>query len=286
MLGSTSSWHDSLRSDSFETVFQCLPRHPQGGAPTNQDRRARRLPGEDRRGLSKVSHMKTQTAVLLMILSTGFASPFPCTAGEFEDLDQRIARCNLVLKNILGMPDRGIPNDLLRRCRGLAVFPGVIEVSVVLGMSYGNGVVVRRDENTGLWSKPAFFRIRGGSVGAQLGAQSVDLILLVMSEEGVQGLLEDRFTLGADIAVAAGPVGREASAETNLGFQAGILSYSRSKGLFAGIAITGAALQPDTSANETYHGQGISVQDVLYEDKGALSDNGRLFIKTLDQATP
>lgn len=220
------------------------------------------------------------------ILSAVLICPHAYSADTFEDLDQRILKCNVVLQNVLTMPDRGIPRDLLRRCRGLAVFPGVIEVSVVLGMSYGNGVVVRRDENTGTWSKPAFFRIRGGSLGAQVGAQSVDLILLVMSEEGVQALLEDRFTLGADIAVAAGPVGRDASAETNLRFQAGILSYSRSRGLFAGIAVTGASLQPDTPANAVYHGNGITVQDVFYEDMGSLSDNGRILIETLNEATP
>jgi len=226
-----------------------------------------------------------RTAIVSTILAAVLVLPLACSAGTFEDLDQRIVTCDLVLKNVLDMPDRGIPKDLLRRCRGLAIFPGVIEVSVILGMSYGNGVIVRRDEGTGKWSKPAFFRIRGGSVGAQVGAQSVDLILLVMSEEGVQGLLEDRFTLGADVAVAAGPVGREASAETNWGLQAGILSYSRSKGLFAGIAITGASLQPDTPANDAYHGEGITVQDVFYEDKGSLSDNGRLLLRTLDEAT-
>ncbi|MFH1115403.1 MAG: lipid-binding SYLF domain-containing protein [Pseudomonadota bacterium] len=230
--------------------------------------------------------MTGRIAAIVTFCFAGFACSLPCSAGEFEDLDKKIAQCNLVLKNILGMPDRGIPGDLLRKCRGLAIFPGVVEVSVVLGMSYGTGVVVRRDEKTGTWSKPAFFRIRGGSVGAQVGAQSVDLILLVTSEEGIQGLLEDQFTLGADIAVAAGPVGREAAAETNLRFQAGILSYSRSKGLFAGIAITGAALQPDIPANEAYHGKGVTVQDVLYENTGALSDNGRILRQTLDEATP
>ena len=228
----------------------------------------------------------TKAVATLAILSAVLFCPHAYCADTFEDLDQRILKCKVVLQNVLTMPDRGIPRDLLRRGRGLAVFPGVIEVSVVLGMSYGNGVVVRRDENTGMWSKPAFFRIRGGSLGAQVGAQSVDLILLMMSEEGVQGLLEDRFTLGADIAVAAGPVGRDASAETNLRFQAGILSYSRSRGLFAGIAVTGASLQPDTPANDVYHGKGITVQDVFYEDMGSLSDNGRILIETLNEATP
>ena len=125
-----------------------------------------------------------------------------------------------------------------------------------------------------------------GSIGAQAGAQSVDLILLVMSEQGVQALLERQFTLGADIAVSAGPVGREAAAETSLGFDVGILSYSRSKGLFAGISVTGARLEPDITANELYHGRAVSVQDVLYENQGSLSLGARTLIRTLDAATP
>lgn len=173
----------------------------------------------------------TKRTVIHLLIVAALVFPFECYAVTFEDLDRRIMACNLVLKNVFNMPDRGIPEDLLRRCRGLAIFPGVIEVSVVLGLSYGNGIVLRRDENTGAWTKPVFFTIRGGSVGAQVGAQSIDLILLVMSEQGVQGLLENQFTLGADVAVAAGPVGREAAAETNLRFDSGILSYSRSKGL-------------------------------------------------------
>lgn len=226
-----------------------------------------------------------KTKIVWMLIAAVLGFPITCSALSFTEADKRILSCNRVLQNILNMPDSGIPDDLLRRCRGLAIFPGVVEIGVVLGMSFGNGIIFRRDENTGVWSKPAFFTIRGGSVGAQAGAQSIDLILLVMSEEGVQSLLEDRFTLGADVAVAAGPVGREAAAETNLSFNAGILSYSRTKGLFAGIAITGASLQPDTQANKAYHGDGITVQDVFYEDKGALSDNGRSLRAALEKAT-
>ncbi len=135
------------------------------------------------------------------------------------------------------------------------------------------------------WSRPAFFKIQTGSFGLQAGAQYIDLILLIMTEQGVQRLLEEKFILGADISVAAGPVGREAGAETNLGFESGILSYSRSKGLFAGLALNGASLEPDLAANEVYHGKGITVQDVFYEAKGSLSDNGRRLIKTLEEVT-
>ncbi|MBI5248509.1 MAG: lipid-binding SYLF domain-containing protein [Desulfomonile tiedjei] len=207
------------------------------------------------------------------------------SAATFEELDNRISACNLVLKNVLGMPDSGIPKDLLQRCRGLAIFPGVIRVGLFVGASYGNGVVLRRDEKTAEWSRPAFFGIKGGSLGLQVGAQSTDLILLLMSEQSVERLLEERFILGADVSVAAGPVGREASAETNVGFESGILSYSRSRGLFAGLALNGASLEPDAAANGVYHGTDISVQDVFYEGKGALSDNARLLVKTLEDAT-
>lgn len=104
-------------------------------------------------------------------------------AATFEELDTSISACNQVLKNVLEMPDRGIPRDLLQRCRGLAIFPGVIRVGLLVGASYGSGVILRRDENTAVWSRPTFFKVRGGSLGVQIGAQSTDLILLLMSEE-------------------------------------------------------------------------------------------------------
>ncbi|MEW6348635.1 MAG: lipid-binding SYLF domain-containing protein [Thermodesulfobacteriota bacterium] len=207
-------------------------------------------------------------------------------AGSVEDANTQIRLSDLVLSDALKMPDRGVPRDLLQRSRGVLIFPGVLKAGLVLGITYGSGVGLRRDEGTGKWSKPAFFQIKGGSLGVQAGAQAVDLILLVMSERGLQGLLEDGYTLGADVSIAAGPIGREASAGTDLRFNAGILSYSRTKGLFVGLSLNGAALKPDRDANEAYHGKGVTVQDVFYENKGALSDNGRLLLKTIDEATP
>jgi lipid-binding SYLF domain-containing protein len=202
-----------------------------------------------------------------------------------EELDRRILTCNMVLKRVLAMPDRGIPKDLLQRCRGLAVFPGVVKAGVVIGVSFGNGVILRRDENTAEWTRPVFFRIRGASLGFQAGAQVADLILLVMSEQGVQGLLEDQLILGADVSVAVGPVGRQAAAETDIRFSTGILSYSRTKGFFAGVSLEGAIIEPEKEANEIYHGKGVTVQDVFYENQGSLSESARLLIQTLDAAT-
>ncbi len=238
-----------------------------------------------RRSVKSMKIRTRKTIAVVFVLVTALLLCGNVSAATFEELDARIPECALVLKSALEMPDRGIPNDLLRRCRGLAIFPGVWKVGVLLGASRGSGIVLRRDEKTGDWSKPAFFKIQSGSLGLQLGAQYTDLILLIMTEQGVERLLEEKFILGADISVAAGPVGREASAETNMRFESGILSYSRSKGLFAGVALNGAALEPDAAANETYHGKGISVQDVFYEGTGSLSDNARNLINTLDDAT-
>jgi SH3 domain-containing YSC84-like protein 1 len=215
------------------------------------------------------------------VLSGWLAAPSISMGLSSDDLEQRIHESDVVLKNVLTMPDRGIPKDLLQRCRGLAIFPGVLRVGVVVGVSFGSGIVLRKDEKTGQWSRPAFFRIRVASLGLQAGAQSTDLILLIMSEEGIRGLLEEKFTLGADISVTAGPVGREASAEIEMTFSSGILSYSRSKGIFAGFSVQGASLEPDTEANALFHGKGITVQDVFYEGRGTLSDNCRKIMETL-----
>jgi SH3 domain-containing YSC84-like protein 1 len=221
-------------------------------------------------------------AVVILVALSGSGR---CADVTFEGLDQQIAACDHVLNDAFLMPDRGIPKDLLQRCRGLAIFPGMMRVSIVVGVTYGNGIVLRKDEKTNLWSKPAFFTIRGGSVGLQAGAQATDLILLIMSDQGLERLLEEKFTLGADMSIAAGPVGRDASAATDTKFTAGILSYSRSKGIFAGVSLQGASLEPDVNANEIYHGKGITVQDVLYDGMGALSENARVLVKTLDGST-
>ena len=133
--------------------------------------------------------MKKIAVVGILLISSASLLPALSVAVSLEDLEKRIQTCNLVLKNVLAMPDRGIPRDLLARCRGVAVFPGVIKVGLLVGVSYGDGIVLRRDEATGEWSRPAFFRIRGGSIGLQVGAQSTDVILLIMSEGGLEGLL-------------------------------------------------------------------------------------------------
>lgn len=157
-----------------------------------------------------------------------------------------------VFEQVMGAPDRSIPRELLDRAEAVAVFPGMLKAGFVVGGRGGSGVISRRV--TGGWSAPAFFKMGGASLGLQIGAAKTDLVLLFMNEEALKGLLEDKLELGGEASAAAGPVGRTASATTNLTLDAGILSYSRSKGLFAGLEIKGAVINPDNNLNEALYG--------------------------------
>ncbi len=151
---------------------------------------------------------------------------------------------------MLEAPDGSIPSDLLRRSRGIIIFPAVLKAGLGVGGHYGKGVILRKHPTVGGWGPPAFITLIGGSFGWQIGVQSTDLVLLVMTDVGLKSLFRDRLTLGADASVAAGPVGRDASASTDIGLTAGILSYSRAKGIFAGVSIKGSMIEPDWEANE------------------------------------
>ncbi|MFH0823456.1 MAG: lipid-binding SYLF domain-containing protein [Pseudomonadota bacterium] len=227
--------------------------------------------------------MTTASVVIGMVLAAMVMPVGSYAAEPPPDPDRRIAEADRVLTESISMPDGGLPTDLVRRCRGIAIFPGFIKAGVVVGVSFGNGVLVRKDEKTGRWSKPAFFAIRGGSIGLQAGAQSVDLVLLFMTEEAIERMLEDQYRLGADLAVAAGPVGRDASAGTDSRFMSGVLSYSRAKGLFAGVSLEGAVIEPDRDANFVYHGKGVTAQDVFYEGGGRLTEASRRLLDSLEK---
>lgn len=154
---------------------------------------------------------------------------------------------------IMNMKDKAIPKEMLDTAEAIAVFPGVIKAAFVIGGRGGQGVISRRVK--GGWSAPAFFNIGGGSFGPQIGAQKTDYVLLIMNESGLNGLLKDKFELGGEASIAAGPVGREAAASTNPRLDAGILSYSRSKGAFIGAALKGAVITPDNDLNEAIYGK-------------------------------
>jgi lipid-binding SYLF domain-containing protein len=168
-----------------------------------------------------------------------------------------------VLDEIAGIPEQGIPSQLLREARGVAVVPGLIKVGLILGARHGRGVLMVRDP-TGGWSNPVFVTLTGGSLGYQVGAQSSDIVLVFRSGKSVDGILKGKFTLGADAGVAAGPVGRRAEAATDARLKAEIFSYSRSRGAFIGVSLEGSALLIDDGANATYYGkEGILPAEIV-----------------------
>jgi SH3 domain-containing YSC84-like protein 1 len=172
---------------------------------------------------------------------------------RMKDAGRHASDAAQVFKEIMGTPDKSIPKELLDKAEAIVVFPGVVKAAFIVGGQGGQGVVSRRSR--GGWSQPAFLNLGGGSFGAQIGAQKTDYVLLIMNEQGLNGLLEDKFEVGGEASVAAGPVGRTAAASTNATLDAGILSYSRSKGLFAGVSLKGAVIGHDNDLNQAIYGK-------------------------------
>ena len=168
-----------------------------------------------------------------------------------------------VLTEIMASPDKGIPQDLLDKSACVVIIPGLKKGAFIIGGKYGKGFVACRKDTGKGWSAPAAVRIEGGSFGLQIGGSATDVVMLVMNQGGVKKLLSSKFTLGADAQAAAGPVGRESSAETDAQMHAEILTYSRSRGLFAGLSLQGATLRPDEDWNKEMYGKEISNQDIV-----------------------
>jgi lipid-binding SYLF domain-containing protein len=166
------------------------------------------------------------------------------------------------LTELNNTPENGIPRTLLERAEAIIVIPSLVKGGFIIGGKHGKGVVSIRDRATNSWSAPAFINMTGGSIGWQIGVESVDLVLLVMNEDGIDQLLEDQFTIGGALSVAAGPVGRNAEASANAQMNAGILAYSRSKGLFAGATLEGAKLDDDDSDNEKFYGKPMTIRAI------------------------
>jgi lipid-binding SYLF domain-containing protein len=185
------------------------------------------------------------------------------TALMAEKAQERLAESATVFSEIMGTPDKGIPQDLLEKANCIVIVPDLKKAAFVVGGEYGRGFVTCRNSAGAGWGAPAAIRVEGGSVGFQIGGQSTDLVMLIMNRKGMDKLMGDKFTLGADASVAAGPVGRTAAASTDAKMDAEILAWSRSKGLFAGISLKGATLRPDKDENEELYGQKLTTKDVL-----------------------
>jgi SH3 domain-containing YSC84-like protein 1 len=228
---------------------------------------------------------KYLAAALLLIAPATFAAP----ASDKDDKDEakRLENAGTVIEEILNVPDN-IPQDLLDKARCVVVLPSVVKAAFIVGGSYGRGVMVCRtgEHFRGSWGAPAMYALEGGSIGLQIGGQATDFVILVMNDRGASSLLKSKVKLGADAAVAAGPKGRDAAANTDAYLRAEMLSYSRSRGVFAGISLEGSTLRPDNDANRKLYGKDASAAEIITESKVEAPEAGRKLISRLQKASP
>lgn len=185
--------------------------------------------------------------------------------AQSEEAD-RVSEAARVLEEVLSAPDKGIPKSILDKAEALVVIPSTVKGAFIVGAQRGKGVISGRSE--GSWSPPAFITLTGGSIGFQIGGQATDIVLVVVNKRGLENLTADSFKIGGDASVAAGPVGREATAATDYKMQAEILSYSRARGLFAGVSLAGSTIRADRDANKTIYGTSFNTRQIVIERKG------------------
>jgi SH3 domain-containing YSC84-like protein 1 len=200
---------------------------------------------------------------------------------------ERLENCGVVMQEIMNIPDN-IPQEVMEKAECVIVFPSVLKAAFVVGASYGRGAMVCRTGNgfRGPWGAPAMYALEGGSVGFQIGGQATDLVLLVMNERGADSILNSKVKLGGDASVAAGPVGRDASANTDAYMRAEILSYSRTRGLFAGISLEGSTLRPDNDATADVYGRKLTAREIVIGGKIGIPASGRHLVAVLQKNSP
>jgi lipid-binding SYLF domain-containing protein len=211
----------------------------------------------------------------------------PVSAGGEMRVTDRLENCGTVLREILNIPD-DIPQDLIDKAECVIVYPSVLKAAFIIGGSYGKGAMTCRtgEHYTGPWSAPTMMALEGASIGFQLGGQATDFVLLVMNPRGAHAILNNKVKLGADASAAAGPKGRDASASTDVSLRAEVLSYSRARGLFAGISLEGSTVRPDGDANELLYGKKIASGDIVFKGAVAVPPSGRKLISTLNKKSP
>ena len=211
----------------------------------------------------------------------------PSFAVDSEKEQDRVKAAGTVLKEIVNIPDN-IPKDLFDRAECVIVLPSVLKLAVGIGGSYGRGAMSCRtgEHFTGPWSAPAMYALEGGNLGFQLGGQATDFVLLVMNPKGAESLMGSKVKLGANASAAAGPKGRSAEGATDVAMRAEILSYSRSRGLFAGISLEGSTLRPDGRANEKLYGVKLSAKDILRHGRVGVPVSGRELVSVLEKHSP
>src|SRR5579862_6373568 len=224
--------------------------------------------------------------LLVLLLGSAFILPAGASDNDATEVD-RVENAGHVLKEILNIPD-DIPQDLLDKAECIIVLPSVKKAAFVVGASYGRGVMICRGgaSYTGAWGAPAMYALEGASIGFQLGGQATDFVLLVMNPAGARSLLSSKVKLGADASAAAGPKGRTAEGATDIVMTAEILSYSRNKGLFAGISLEGSTLRSDGNANEKLYGKKLTAKEIIVEHKVAVPPSAKQLVSLLDTKSP
>src|SRR5215472_8095120 len=226
-------------------------------------------------------HLALFLAVPLMAL--------PLSANDKSDNkeDKRLENCGLVIKEIMDIPDN-VPQDLIDKAECLIVYPSVVKGAFIVGGSYGRGAMVCRtgEHFTGPWGAPTMMALEGGSFGLQLGGQATDFVLLVMNPRGARAILHSKVKLGADASAAAGPKGRTAEGATDATLRAEVLSYSRNRGLFAGLSLEGSTARPDNDANEKLYGKKLEAESIVFKGSAAVPPAGQKMVAYLNQKSP
>lgn len=219
------------------------------------------------------------SAVLVLFLSSA-----ALTADRADEV-KRLARATDVFQEIMKTPDKGIPSDLLDKAACIGIIPGLKKGGLGLGGKYGKGLIMCRKPSRS-WTAPSFITIEGGSIGFQIGFTQIDVVMLFMNKKGVDKLIGDKFTIGADASAAAGPVGRQTAAQTNIRMDAEILTYSRAKGLFAGISLDGATLRSDKDDNREFYGKDIDPRSILIDGTVEMPPEARSLASALSWQSP
>jgi len=229
--------------------------------------------------------MKNLLSIGMLLALT--AAPVLTARADNEKETDRLANAGTVMEEIMNIPD-DIPQDLLDKAECVIVFPSVLKAAFVIGGSYGRGAMTCRtgEHFTGPWGAPSMMALEGGSIGFQLGGQATDFVLLVMNPRGAKSILSSKVKLGADMSAAAGPKGRDATAATDATMRAEILSYSRARGLFAGISLEGSTLRPDNDANQKLYGKKLTATEIIRKGAVAVPSSGQKLVSLLEKKSP
>ena len=233
--------------------------------------------------------MKMKHGVKLLGVLAGVLALLVPTSlmGDARAEHDRLQNAGKVMKEVLHIPD-DIPSDLLSKARCVVVMPSVLKAAFIVGASYGRGAMVCRTGRnyTGPWGAPAMYALEGGNFGLQAGGEATDYVFLVINDRGADSLLHSKVKLGADVSVAGGPKGRTASADTDAFMRSEILTYSRARGVFAGVAVDGSTLRPDNGANRDLYGRKITARQIIRESSVREPESGRTLTATLQKASP